>query len=519
MSTSNTKPAGLSEDESTAAEPQSGGRLLGWAATAAIAASLLIMIGSGLLRKNWMPPPLTMPVTGPPWELAAHVSQTVIIASLWVAALLATAGVVAGLVAARRGLPVPLRTLLILVSLGVVALTVLPPVGSTDVLDYAVYGHIAELGKSPYIFTPFQYRHLVHLHFSVPVDWEHDPSVYGPIGTWEELLAAKIAGASLARTVFWLKFINLIAFAAVAYVADRVFRADRAARLRAHLLWTVNPLIIWSVIAAGHIDVLAAAFGIAGLLIADRWENGQPLLRALLAGLCVGVAADIKIDYALFALGVGWALIRKPRELLAAAAGAIVILVPTYAAAGLPAIKALAARSTMGYGYGFYGFFFHRLGISLNTATPAAEILILPVMVLALLRIPAGYSKHSAVRAAVALSIAALLVWPHQFAWYSVMVIVALAFYPASRLDWLGVAWLAAVTFADIPGLGGSADKHLVRWLTQVQYQNLTHTMPLTMLVAIACLIVWCFNGRWNVVGSASGTPGSGPPAAQTQAA
>ncbi len=499
MSTSNTKSAQMSHAASADTGSTGGSRVLGWSAAAAIIVSILIMIGSSLLRKNWMPPPLTMPTVGPPWEMTEHFSKTVIIASLWVAALLATYGVIAGLVAVRRGAPVPIRTMVIAVFIGVIVLTVLPPVGSTDALDYAVYGHIAALGRSPYVFTPFQYRHLLHLKFSVPVDWEHDPSVYGPLATGEEWLAAKLGGASLARTAFWLKLINTIAFAAVAYVADRLFRDDRVGRLRAHLLWTVNPLIVWSVIAAGHIDLLAAAVGIAGLLIADRWTTGRPWLRGLLAGLCVGAAADIKIDYALFALAIVWSLRRRPRELLMALLGMVVVLVPSYAAVGLVAIKALANRSTMGFGYGFYGFFFHRLGVSLNDAVPAATVLIIPVMVLALLRIPDGYTKRSAVRAGVALSLAAWLVWPHQFAWYSVMIIVALMFYPASRIDWLAVAWLAVVTFADIPGIGGGPDKHLVVWLRQVQYQNLTHTMPLTMLIAIVCLIVWCFNGRWNV--------------------
>jgi hypothetical protein len=500
MSTSNTKPAQLPLAGSQAADSPSGSRLLGWTATGAILLATLIMIGAGLVRNSWMPPRLTLPAVGPPWELTAHFSKTVTITGLWLAALLATGGVVAGLVAARRGRPVPYRTLLVIAILGVIALILVPPVGSTDVLDYAVYGHIAELGKNPYIFTPFDYKQLEHLKYSVPVDWQHDPSVYGPLATGEEYLAAKIAGASLAATTFWLKLLNGIAFGAVAYAADRLFRGDRAARLRAHMLWTFNPLIFWSVIAAGHVDVLSAAVGVAGLLIADRWVTGRPWLRGLLAGLCVGAAADIKIDYAIFALAVAWAFRRKWRELLAAAAGVVVVLVPSYAAVGVHAIKALANRSTMGFGYGFYGFFLHHLGFSLTYAVPIAEILILPIMLLAVLRFPDGYMKDDAVRAAVALSLAALLIWPHQFAWYSVMVIAALLFYPASRVDWLALAWLAAVTFADIPGLGSGADKHLRHWILDVQYQNLTHTMPLTMLIAIACLFVWCVNRQWNQV-------------------
>ena len=37
-------------------------------------------------------------------------------------------------------------------------------------------------------------------------------------------------------------------------------------RLRAHLLWSVNPLLLWEIVAGGHIDGLAAAFGLLGIV-------------------------------------------------------------------------------------------------------------------------------------------------------------------------------------------------------------------------------------------------------------
>ncbi len=500
MSTSNTKPAQLPRTGASTASESSGSRVLGWAGTATIFLSLLIFTGADALRKSWFPPVLPLPHNGFPWEVTQHFSYKIIICAAWAAALLAMAGIVALLIAVRRGMPVPWRILVVGSLIGVVACTVLPPVASTDVLDYAIYGHIAALGKSPYVFLPYQYRNLMHLKSSVPVDWIHQPSVYGPLATGEELVIAKIAGLSLARTAFWLKLVNAIVFAALAYTADRLFRHDRAARIRAHVLWTANPLIIWSVIAAGHMDVLAGAVGVAGLLIADRWVTGHPLLRGLVAGLCVGAAADIKIDYLIFALAIAWALRDRMSELFAAAAGVIVVLVPSYLVVGVPAIKALADRGTMGFGYGFYGFFLHHIGIKLGEATTVAEIILLPVIVLALLRIPAGYQQSSAVRAGVAVSMAAWLVWPHQFAWYSVMIFCVLIFYPASRIDWIAVAWLGVVTFSDIPGLGGNVDKHIVHWIISVQYQNLTHVMPLVMLIAIVSFIAMCFNGKWHAL-------------------
>jgi hypothetical protein len=468
-----------------------------WAA-AAIIAAMLIMITAGLLRSSWMPPSVPMPHPGPPWELSIHVSARAIVVLVWVAGVLGAGGVAVGLGAVRRGLPLPIRTLVIAAAIGVTALTVLPPVGSTDALDYAIYGHIAALGRSPYVMTPSQYRLLFHLRQGVPADWARDPSYYGPLATAEQLVAAKLGGASLAATVFWLKLANAFAFGAVAVLADRLLRTDLADRLRAHVLWTANPLLLWSLIAAGHLDVVAAAVGLAGLLICDRLDTSHPMLRGVAAGLCIGAAADIKLDYALFALAIAVALRQRPGELLAAACGAVLVLVPSYAIAGIPAMQALVTRAAAGMGYGFYGFFFHRLGISLGYAVPVAACLTVPIAWLALRRMPAGMQNRQAVRAAVALSLAWLFLWPHQFAWYSVMIFCVLVFYPASRLDWLAVAWLSAITIADMPGLGIVQRSLLGPALTAIQQQNLEHMAPLVMLGAVTGLVVLCMSGRWR---------------------
>jgi hypothetical protein len=446
-----------------------------------------------------MPPTLAMPSFGPPWEINTLVSPRPIYVALWVAGVLAAAGVIGGLVAARRGLPIPLRTLLAAAGLAAVVMTVLPPFGSTDLLDYSIYGHIAALGHSPYVMTPLQYRNLEHLSTSVPHDWIRDPSVYGPLATAEQLLAAKLGGALLVRDALWLKLFNLLAFAGIAYGADRLNRARPADRLRVHLLWTVNPFILWGLIAGGHIDVIACAIGVAGLLMVDRQLISRPLVCAFAAGACVGAAIDIKAVFALYGAGVVWALLRRPAQLLAAGAGAAVVLVPSYAVAGAKAIKAITARASNGYGYGFYGYIFHHIGVSLKDAVPVAIVLLVPVALLALARFPeAGVRDRMAVRAALALSVAWLLVWPHQFAWYSVMAICLLLFYPASRLDWISLAWLAALTIADMPGVGTNQRWRVGEALLQVQYNLLVRVAPLVMLACLIALVYCCVSRNWR---------------------
>ncbi len=474
---------------------------LGWTIVATIATALAIFIAAGLLRASWMPPPLPMPSVGPPWELSVHVPSHDVIWPLWVAGALATVGIVTGLVAARRGKYVPLRALLVLAILAIIALTVLPPIGTTDPLDYAVYGHIVMLGGDPYTMTPYQFFLRTHTQ-GIPADWQTTISVYGPLATGEQYIAARLGGASLARTVFWLKLGNVIAFAAIAFAADRLFRGDRAARVRAHLLWTANPLIIWSAIAGGHLDVLAAALGVAGLLILDLRGLQRPVMAAAAAGVCIGAAADIKADFALFGLAVVWSLWRQPRYLAASAAGALAVLLPSYGLAGRSAIEALTNRASTGMGWGFYRLLFFYLHIPLRFAVPTAAVLLLPVIVLALRRLPKGFDSRPAVRAALALSLGYLLVWPHQYAWYSIMAICVLVLFPASRLDWLALAWLSALTIADMPGLGLGQNALLGPKLAGIEGWLVTRGDPIVMILALAGLVTWCFNGRWRVAGA-----------------
>src|ERR1017187_3176829 len=97
------------------------------------------------------PTPLGGPAGGPPWEWQSfQVSVPVVVIALWLAAILGGGGVAAGLAAVRGGVRVSAGQLLIFGLLVVAILTVLPPVGSSDSLDYAGYGRMVVLGHSPY---------------------------------------------------------------------------------------------------------------------------------------------------------------------------------------------------------------------------------------------------------------------------------------------------------------------------------------------------------------------------------
>lgn len=476
-------------------------RLLGWLSGIGIGAAILIMIGAAAVRQNWMFPDVPVHGAFPPWELShVRVSAELVTIALWTAAVLAAGGLVAGLTAARRGAHGPLRLIFAAAAVAVLALTVLLPAGSTDALDYAAYGRIALLGHNPYVVTPI-YLRLTDPVFghSVPMAWQYMVSLYGPAAGIEQYLAAWLGGNSIAHVTFWLKLWNAIGFGVVAVVLDRVLRTRPSARLRAHLLWTINPLLLWDLIASGHVDVLAAAAGVCGLLIAGRQPESSdqarpPLWRAVAAGALIGLAADIKIDYLLFGLALAWALRRSLPALGAAACGAFAVLVPTYAWLGKPAFEALFARRDKTSEDSFWRW---ANLTDWNYLVVLAVLVVAALAVLLLLRLPAGDPDRPAIRPAVAFSLAFLLVWPYQLPWYDAMIICVLVLFPSTWLDWLVLARLTAATIANMPGDAGGAPSAALRPFDVSMVHGLA---PAILLAVTVITILVAVSGRWETV-------------------
>jgi hypothetical protein len=504
-------------EQSPAAEPAMPAadrtRLLSWLAAAGIIGSILVMIAASALRNSWNSPVLRLPAAGLPWGVqSAPASVGAWTVALWIAVLAGGGGVIAGLVAVRRGARPSVRALLIAAALAVVALTVLPVAGSNDALDYAAYGRIVALGHNPYVMTP---AHLQRMHnafaSSVPGPWRNFVSVYGPLATLEQFLAAKLGGLSAARITFWLKLWNSIAFALVAFAADRLLRGDPARRLRAHLLWTINPLLLWDVVAAGHLDVLAAAAGLLGLLALGRHTEDAPppLLRVVAAGALIGVAADVKVNYVLFGLAAAWVLRRSLVSLAAGAAAGLVVLAPGYAWFGVPAVHSLVARRNGVSADTFYRFL--SVAPLRSFIGPLAVLLVIAVAVLVFRHLPEAVPGRPAIQIALVLSVAWLFFWPYQYPWYDAMIICLLVLYPASRLDWLVLGRLAAATLANVPGNPNAQ----LNWLIGGVHHGIVQGVAPVVLLAAAAGLVWlCRTGRWDLH-DPGGPPGAAPEAGQ----
>ena len=502
-------------------------RLTGWFAAVAIAASTLVMIVVSAAGPNVSVPAMSRPGGGPPWWHPLHLTATFVTVSLWAAMALGCAGVIAGLVAVARGARPPVRPVLAASFLAVAVLTVLPPAGSTDPISYAASGRTAVTGHSPYVMTPRQLQQSgdpVGRQIpsrEIPPSWMNAVSVYGPVATAAEWGAAELGGTSLARITFWLKLEEAIAFGAVVLALDRLLRADPEMRIRAHLLWSVNPLLLWEIVAGGHIDGLAAAFGLLGVvaLRVDSQREGRPRLRlgsAALAGLLIGVATGLKVEYALLGLAVAWACRRSLRALAAAAAGFVVVIGPAYLAAGTAAIKVLVTRSTGITWDTMYQLFWRPvLGytqFSVSSVPPHLELvaylLFAGVALLALLRFPDLVPLRPAVAPALALSLAWLFVTPFQRPWYDVMAIALLALYPASWLDWVVLIRLLAGATVYVQAVQSPAEPH---WLYDLGQFNGTWLTPGIRLLAVVALVWLCVSGRWGWRSRSATSPGRLP--------
>ncbi len=463
-----------------------------------------------VIPRTWPVPPLWFPL---------HPSVVTATVTIYVAIVLGTAGVGCGLVAIRRGAR-PGARLLPVAAVGAAAaiavLAVLPPAGSTDSLTYAAYGRIAALGHSPYVMTPFQLRQSGDpVGREASRNWEHDPSLYGPVATASEWAAARLGGTSIACIVFWLKLLYAAAFGAIALALDRLLRGDPAARARAHLLWTVNPLMLWAVMAGAHVDGLGAALGICGLLVARVTSPDGRLspARALAAGMLVGAAAGVKIPLAVLGIALAWSARRSFRALGAAAAGAALVLVPGYLIAGRPAVTDLVWRSGNLVTFdSFWRLFYAPFGYS---SEPAGLEWIAAAACLAMAgllawRLPPGPRERPAIRPALVLTLAWLLMWPLQRPWYDASGFCLLAVFPASRLDAVMLIRAMPAALAVATGAGGGPHPHWVSRLVEFVGDSLARDVRLG---AVVVAVLFCAGAGWEPWRPPPGSLGAVPPA------
>src|SRR5581483_9439550 len=503
---------------------------LGVAATVSILSSILVMLITALGGPN-VSLPAVHGAAHPPWSHPMHFTATTTIVLMWAALIVGCAGVIAGLAAIGRGFRIPIGAVLGFAVIAVAVLTVLPPAGSTDAMSYAANGRMAVIGHSPYVMTPLQLKDIgdpIGKQLAIPSLWNSTVSVYGPVATAAEWVAAKLGGTSLAHITFWLKLLEALCFGVVAFVLDRMLRNDPARRLRAHLLWTVNPLLLWEIVASGHIDGLSAVFGLLGI-VALRRDPGT--INAFVSGLMIALATGVKVEYALFGLAVAWACRRSVVALGAAAAGFAVVTLPAYLLAGTPAIKVLFTRGGGITSDTMYQLFWRPVlgytAFDVHHVPPhlvlISYLLFAAVAVLAVMRLPDRAPDFPALTPALGLSLAWLFVTGFQRPWYDVMALSLLALYAlppaggdplhprkfAGMLDSVVLIRLLAAGTVYVVAIDNPAEPH---WLHDLYQFNQAWLAPAVLLLAAIALVWMCVknypqeravdNAHDNVAGS-----------------
>jgi hypothetical protein len=340
---------------------------------------------------------------------------------------------------------------------GAVAVVVnITPVGSGDVASYAAYGRIAALGYSPYTFVPSQLPgpHNPYTMLVSPM-WRSTPSGYGPVATWEHLLAASIGGARPWLTIWVLMIMAGVAFLATGYVLLR--SAENP--VRAVLLWTANPILILELVMGGHLDGLLSLAAITAIVVSRRCARPQ---HDLIVGLLVGVAGAIKINAVFVALAIAIPLIHD-RAWARLARTAVVAGVTTFGlyifSYGLGALGDAFADSKLVISPTIWRLIQvtvqHYYGEHAEaTVTSVIGFIWWPLMLLLAWYLYNRLSPDvpTVVAASCALTFAFMVVAPWQLPWYSSIAWVTLALLPRNSLTrWLTLA-TGAISLAHFNG-------------------------------------------------------------------
>ena len=462
--------------------------LPGLAVVSIVTSTMLMMIISSLGPSAGEPPLPFVRSGGLPFFTRDHPGPRLVSYGLWFAAVVGAVGVAAGLLAVRRGWRPRPRLLITGSLIGVILLMVLPPIGSADMVDDAIHGRIAALGHDVYTMSPGQLQRTGdRVAAYAPKVWRNTDSPYGPLTTATEWLAAKLVGDSLGGIIFWLKVWNALAFLAVALALDRFFRSDATRRARAHLLWTVNPVMLLAVMAGGHNDVLGVIFGLLGVLALRRLDFKD----GLAAGLLIGLAIAVKAPYGLFGLGLVIAAWRSPRAIAGLALGALAVDLTGYALAGWQSVTSQLAdtgRSSLIQPWHLVAQVVPYLGrASITQALALAGSVVL--VGLLFWGLPAGPPGLPGLRPVLAVTLAWLVWSPHQRAWYDVMIFPLLALMPATRLDWILLARALTGAIGQLPGRIIS-NKLLPPELVHLDQLVYVYLAPLALII-LAVMLAW----------------------------
>ncbi len=535
----------------------------GRAGLIAIGASVAGTFAVAVAGPSVMEPALPGRPGQPPWSFGLHPSPYLAVGLTAAALAAGTLGLVLVLRAVRGGWSVPARAVLVAGLLAAVALTLVPPFGSSDHLSYAAYGRMLVTGHNPYTTTPAQLAALGDPVARAVQDWSRSPSVYGPLATAIQALASLAGGTSVRLTVFVLGLANLAAFAGTALLLHRMTRRNPVWQLRAALLWAANPLLLQVLVAGAHVDSQAVVFGVAAVVVMPPlgWPGGQgglggrvapprsggsggvvpPASRAALAGALVGLGFAIKVTIALVGLGLALAVVLRARRqpgpmwrrqlgqlgpaLAGLAAGFAVTAGAAVAIGGSAMLRQSTQASDMvsiGSPWRVIRTIIH-LAVTGTAATDlvkAGAVALAVLLAVLLVRGLEPVSRAAYPTVVFALVMAWLFAWPYVLPWYDALGWALLPLVPlapggaAEALGWIVLARTAALGFGYLPAR--QADAALppgLGWLQPVIRHGVT---PAVLAAATGWLVLAMVRARRENGPNGPGIPAVAQPGATT---
>ncbi|HEY3647214.1 MAG TPA: polyprenol phosphomannose-dependent alpha 1,6 mannosyltransferase MptB [Streptosporangiaceae bacterium] len=512
----------------------------GRAGLIAIGASVAGTFAVAVAGPSVMEPALPGRPGQPPWSFGLHPSPYLAVGLTAAALAAGTLGLVLVLRAVRSGWSVPARAVLVAGLLAAVALTLVPPFGSSDHLSYAAYGRMLVTGHNPYTTTPAQLASLGDPIARAVQDWARSPSVYGPLATAIQALAALAGGTSVRLIVFVLGLANLAAFAGTALLLHRMTRGDPTRQLRAALLWAANPLLLQVLVAGAHVDSQAVVFGVAAVAVMYQARAEVSALRAALAGALVGLGFAVKVTIALVGLGLALAVVlraqRQPRPLwrrqwpaLAGLAAGFAVTAGAAVAIGGSAMLRQSTQASDMVSIGSPWRVIRTLIHLAVTGTVATDLVkagaVALAVLLAVLLIrglePGSAGSRAAYPVVVfALVMAWLFAWPYVLPWYDALAWALLPLVPlapggaAEALGWILLARTAALGFGYLPAR--QADAALppgLGWLQPVIRHGVTSAV---LAAATGWLVLAMMRARRENGPNGPGIPAIVPPGATT---
>lgn len=471
--------------------PSGRARLAGYAGLALIAGAVAVMLAVALLGTSAAVPELGG--GDPPWSFRAAPSDGLVILLCWTVVIAGGLGVGVALYGLGRGWRPARGVLLAGTVVSVAALALVPPAGSTDVLNYAVYGRIASLGQDPYVTAP-AWLHKIGdpVGELAPLAWRHAPSVYGPLATWAQLAASRLGGGSMAGTVLVLKLMTALAFLLSALLLDRLAGPGRERRVRVHLLWSLNPLMLWHVVLGGHIDGLGVLPLLAAFLVLRRGG----VAAGLLSGVLLGAAAAVKAPFILAGAGLAWAARRSATTFLGMVMGVVAALVGAYATQGPEALGNVAGKIGAHSLADPWRVVTDALGLGAEPSVLEGRLTLGAALLIGLLlcwRLPSGPPDLPSVRPALAWCLCWLLTSPVQHPWYDALLFPLLALMPACRLDGLLIARGVVTSLIYLPGASGLLEPTaMTRWISETYRPWVA---PLAADLIIVCVIALSLAG------------------------